>query len=75
MKLDPLLTSCVGVLAASVAYMGLAMAHGSGAGIVALPDYPHGVVICGEATVINEGHEADPEVAELLALAAEVCPQ
>ena len=47
----------------------------SGAGIVTLPDYRHAVVLCGEATVINEGHESDPEVQELLALAAEVCPK
>jgi hypothetical protein len=48
--------------------------NGSGAGIVALDGWEHGVVICGEATIINEGHEADPEVAELLALADVMCP-
>ncbi|WP_017302585.1 hypothetical protein [Nodosilinea nodulosa] len=50
-----------------------AASHASGKGIVALPGYSEAVVLCGEATVINPGHEADPEVAELLALAAEVC--
>ena len=50
------------------------LAHGSSAGIIALDDWGHGVVICGEATVINQGHESDPQVAELLALAAELCP-
>ena len=50
------------------------LAHGSSAGIVTLDGYPHAVVICGEATTINAGHEADPQVAELLALAAELCP-
>ena len=43
-------------------------------GVIALDGYAHGVVLCGEATVINAGHEADPQVAELLALAAEMCP-
>lgn len=54
----------------------IAAIHGpvSGAGIIALDGYPHAVVICGEATTINAGHEADPQVAELLALAAEMCP-
>jgi hypothetical protein len=50
------------------------LAHGSSAGIVTLDGYPHAVVICGEAMTINAGHEADHQVAELLALAAEMCP-
>lgn len=56
--------------------LAIAAIHGpvSGAGIIALDGYPHAVVICGEATTINAGHEADPQVAELLALAAEMCP-
>lgn len=52
----------------------LAAAHPVANGVIALDDWGHGVVICGEATVINSGHEADPEVAELLALAAQLCP-
>ena len=51
----------------------LAGLMGSGKGIVALEGYPHGVVICGEATVINEGHENDSEVKELMALAEKEC--
>jgi hypothetical protein len=50
------------------------LANGSGAGIIALDGYDHAVILCGEATVINSGHEADPQVAQLLALAAEMCP-
>jgi hypothetical protein len=50
------------------------LANGSGAGIITLEGYPYAVVICGEATTINAGHEADPQVVELLALAAEMCP-
>lgn len=54
--------------------LSLAVAHPVANGVIALDGYPHAVVICGEATTINAGHEADPQVAELLALAAEMCP-
>jgi len=42
-------------------------------GIIALDGYEHAVVICGEAVVINHGHEYDPQVKELLALAEVEC--
>ena len=51
------------------------LAHGSSAGIVTLDGYEHAVVLCGEGTVINPGHEADIQVYELQALAAEMCAQ
>ena len=54
--------------------LALASTHPVAHGVIALDGYPHGVVLCGEATVINAGHEADPQVAELLNLAAEMCP-
>lgn len=44
-------------------------------GIVGLEGYPHGVVICGEAMVINDGHLEDPEVKELINLAKIECPK
>ena len=47
----------------------------SGDGIVALPDFPQAVVLCGEATIINPGYEDDPRVQELLDLAEDTCPQ
>jgi len=50
------------------------LAQGSSAGIVTLDSYAHAVVLCGEGLTVNSGHEADPQVAELLALAAEMCP-
>lgn len=43
-------------------------------GIIALDGYAHGVVVCGEIVTINEGHEKDPEVDQLLALAIDMCP-
>jgi len=56
--------------------LAIASLHGSISvpGVIALPGYAHAVVVCGEATTINAGHEADVEVQELLALAAEMCP-
>lgn len=50
-------------------------AHGpiEARGVIALDGYAHAVVICGEATTINAGHENDPEIPQLLALAAEMC--
>jgi hypothetical protein len=65
--LTPLFIMLMSVLA-------LATEHPVANGVIALDGYPHAVVICGEATTINAGHEADPQVAELLALAAEMCP-
>jgi hypothetical protein len=53
--------------------LALAVAHPVANGVIALDGYPHAVVLCGEATIVNKGHEADPQVAELLALAAEMC--
>jgi hypothetical protein len=55
--------------------LAIAAIHGpvSGAGIIALDGYPHAVVICGEAVTINDGHANDPEISQLLALAAEIC--
>ena len=50
------------------------LSHSSGAGIIALDGYAHAVVLCGEGLKVNFGHEADPEIPELLALAAEMCP-
>jgi len=65
----------IGAIAALLvfaAFFALA-AHGSGAGVITLPDYPHAVVICGEALVVNTGHYADPQIAELVALAQSMC--
>lgn len=45
----------------------------SGKGIITLEGYEHGVVICGEAMVINAGHYNDPQVKELVALAHTEC--
>ena len=44
-------------------------------GIIALEDYPHGVIICGEAMVINTGHYKDVEVKRLIDLAEKECPK
>lgn len=47
----------------------------SGKGIITLENYPHAVVICGEAITINYGHYHDKEVKELMTLADRVCPK
>jgi hypothetical protein len=52
----------------------LAAAHPVAEGLIILPGYEHAIVLCGEGTVINPGHEADIQVTELQALAAEMCP-
>jgi len=44
-------------------------------GIIALEDYPHGVVICGEGMTINDGHYKDVEVKRLIDLAEKECPK
>ena len=44
--------------------------YGCGSEMQAVPGYEHGVVLCdAESIIINLGHEDDPEVSELLALA------
>jgi hypothetical protein len=65
--LAPLFIMLMSVLA-------LAAAHPVANGVIALDSYAHAVVLCGEGLTVNSGHEADPQVAELLALAAEMCP-
>jgi len=42
-------------------------------GIIILPGYEHAVVLCGETTTINEGHENDPQIKELIALSKIEC--
>ena len=44
-------------------------------GIITVPGWEHGVVICGEAVVINHGHERDYEYRELIDLADVFCPK
>ncbi len=54
--------------------LSLAVAHPVANGVIAINGYAHAVVLCGEGLTVNSGHEADPQVAELLALAAKLCP-
>ena len=65
------LWTVVFILAISI---GLISAHCNSDGILIVPGWAHGVVVCGEVITINPGHHRDPEMQELLAL-ADTCPQ
>lgn len=44
-------------------------------GIIQLPDWEHGVIICGEMFVVNEGHEGEGRlIEELKERARRQCP-
>ena len=45
----------------------------SNKGIITLPDYPHAVIICGEALTVNHGHYDDPQVKQLIELSKKEC--
>ena len=44
-------------------------------GIITIPNYQHGVVICGEVMMVNKGHEQAMEVKQLRAAAIVHCPK
>ena len=63
----------IAIVIAIVLFAG-SWAHPWEKGIVVLPHYPEGVVLCGESTTINAGHEDDWQVAQLQEVASMVCP-
>jgi hypothetical protein len=68
------IAACTPLFIMLMSVLALAAAHPVANGVIALDGYAHAVVLCGEGLTVNAGHEADPQVAELLALAAEMCP-
>ena len=54
--------------------LGMVISNPASFGIIALHNYEHAVVICGEEFTVNKGHIKDKQIKELRDLAEQMCP-